>query len=765
MPIIDDFQVRMNTALGVLGDVKSLSRTFLTDPSALRELANQELEQNLTYDSMAKMPGFRNVLANLHADEFHPDPEDRDAKGRQNRFNSNHLRKLSSGITLNATAAIMLAGQRVAEDGTQKNAGVDKDIEIAVLLHDMVGARAMDTEPHHSPSLNDLQRRVVDDEFIREKFGDNVLRHVKGINESLTALQQGTAEDVAPEYASAVAAISAARVREAAKIVSQHLVERLDAPIREAFLRENNLSGENPAQQLLEREFAKLQSVMQRSDIAAEVRAPIADVLMPAIEQYQADGNSEKLFGNPQQGNGTAYGAFNAALPINRYKTVEKRDGEFVDYTDLDVYKMLLFQTRYHQDTLRKDGSTIFSHVLDTVNIGSNALGGNLRNLVTLVLGLHDALEDGGREVAGFDLDASKLAKDFGTRMALLVAEMTDGYGKKDYTKRALKAYNEGGRRHDFVESKLREFEQIGAVQLGDIGDEYITHYLQSTPFNLATAGAKIADVASTARKSLEHPEVNQAQWRNSGARSAWLGQSKGYVDELYQAIADRVEAFMKDPHEHTVLPSGHNEMELNLGLLNFLSATKQTLDQYTLQNLTIIADEFGLDGKGRETLRDKFTDTRRVSDEQFTQYLAENLKLEDGAQSLHPISDATCDQKTGVNMTTLHHKDSKPGMIQPQYEVLLSLRHQFSQREMSRKALHATLDNTAVTNSEPLREALERTTQAPDWRAVDHEVVSRYDEAMDIDKPRRSRVDLGTHTLLAAAGHDPSASASFASL
>lgn len=734
MPIISSDDLRLHKALGLLGDVKTTSKTFLSDPVVTRGLADQEKEQSLSYDQMAKHPVYSQVLKHLHDEEYHPSPDERDGKGRQVRINTNRFRKLSSGIVINSTAAVMLAGARVDET----KHGFDRNLEIAALIYDLQGEKTRGGRDHIVPALLEKDKTLIDDDYIRTEFGTNVLAHVKGINTALAQLEAGQVEEIPQEYASVAAAISAARVREAMKIVGTDLVDRLPGEAKEAFIRENRLAGnENAAKTLLDREYGKLQKILTHSAIHEAVRTPIETTLVPAMEEYQRSGNTRIFYGKPVPApegeskpveNIRAYADFNRVMPIMNYRTDEKKR----DYTDLDVYKMMLLQTRYHQDCTRKDGSSIFSHVLDTIGVGTRSLGESLRNTVVLVLGLHDWLEDGGAQVAGFDAGIPDLDKIYGNKMFKLIGEMTDEYSKDVYKERARLTKEESTSAHLFVEDLLRE-EGAGSVaealhtqQMAEgfvppSHEDQLKAHLKKG-FSLTTGGPKLADVVSTARKILEEPQTNEGQWKYSGARIGWLENNKGYGNMLYHDIAKDVLAFfMRSDYKEKILSSGHKEEDLNIALLKFLSVTKQTLDAYTLQNLVVLADEFGLDAKGREGLRDAFLNMN-LRQSEFKEYLDQVLvKLEDHVPA---------------NLTTVNAQESTREHQVRRYDNLLSLRESFSEREMFRKALLAC-DNL---RNEPASDTILASMKQPDWKKLDREVVKQYDEKLGITKERFSK-------------------------
>lgn len=722
MPVISREEANLNRALALLGDVKRYDRVFLEDPAAL-EVLKGEKEVSLSPERMAKNPLYANRDAkSKHADDERQDPDA--------RFNSNQLSKLSSGIVEYSTAAVMLAGTRVDVKTGKEKPGLDEELSVAVLVLGAMGRETRGGKGAALPSLLDEDKLLVDDTYVKTEFGERTLAHVKGIQSGLKQFNEtgGDLSGVPTEYASAVVSLQAARVREAAKNVSLDLISDLPNEVREAFIKENKLVSENPAKEMLDREYAKLEKAVGTGTIAPEVATPVQQILLPAVEAYQVSPETGKLllWGKPEENRGTAYGQFNIALPANQYKTDEDA------LSSLDTYKALLLITRYHQDALRKDGTSILSHVLDTEGFGSRTLDDNLRTRVSLVLLLHDLVEDGGKEVANKNADLKLIEKMFGPRTAISIAEMTDDISKNVYVLRAMAALTATPGQHNFAETlkdviKERNLmpgasEEAIETRAGDI--------LKGSAFTLTTSGPKLADVASTIQKNLEEPQENAGYWRGSGARIGWIvdSEKKGYVArELYASIALGVTAFMQNPMKEKfdqTLSSGHNAGELNVGLLNVLAAGKEALDKYTVQNLTILVDEFKFESpeqkeQVRKDLIGKFAD-KNVSQQEFTKFLDETLTQE--RLIANPM-----------DSSTLYKKGSTPENPERSYDNLLKLRDQYAQREVYRRGLEVYAD---LSVNRDIAGQIRATTKAPDLESKPYiDVVIHYDRQMGLER------------------------------
>ena len=739
MSVITETEAMLNRAIALVAQVMGKDRTFLSSPKALEVLTNGEREQAITYQSMQGDLAYSGILATpQHPDDFQIKADTKDDKGRPLRFNSNRLAKLSSGIVINATAATMLAGTRVDVETAASKQGLEEELAVATLLYNVIGRQKPGENVSALPALLDEDKIQIDEKYIVEKFGQKVLGHIKGIRTAIDKLDGGKdLADVQHEYASAATAIQAVRVREAAKIVSVDLIERLHPEAKTAFLTENNLGPTNPAKELLDRETTKLKKALSTGNIAAEIRKPVEKTLVPAIEAYQINPQIEKqkLWGRPEEGRGTAYAHFNLGLPINQYKTDEDR------LNALDIYKALLLIARYHQDEIRKDGSSILSHVMDVEGFGSRTLDDNLRTRVSLVLLMHDLVEDGGRDVGNKDANLKKIEEIFGPKTALTIAEMTDDISKNVYVLRAIAANKATPGEHSFSEQLAGVIEQQGLTSNLSQAElnERISRILASSGFSLTTAGPKLADVVSTIQKNLEEPQQNLGYWQGSGARIGWIveDKSKGYVaKELYASVATDTLAFFAssspDKYGRTLI-SGHNAGELNEGLLTVLQHSKESFDKYTIQNLTILADEFKLKEAQRQELVTKFIDKTDGAEQRLKEFLDTNLLAEN-------LVDGPKD------MTTLNKRT--PQGPERSYDNLMKLREQFLMRETYRESLLAL---AGLSENQRAAEKIRGTMAEPDFTSKSYlDVVVHYDRQMD-KEPRltpETVVSIGKNTV-----------------
>lgn len=712
--VISHVEAKLNKALGLVGDVMRYDRVFVRDPSVLNVL-RAEKEQSLSAERLATNPAYATRDHQFrHADDY-------EVKTGE-RFNSNRISRLSSGIVIYSTAAVMLAGTQVdTPNGTgPREAPLDEELPVAVLLAGVMGRETRGGRGVDLPVLLDEDKTLIDESYIRAEFGETMLAHVKGIQDAMQRLNDaGNLTGVPKEYASAAFSVQAARLREAAKVVSLDHITDLPEGVRTAFKNDNNLTSSDPERELLEREYDKLSRAKETGDIHRSVGDVTDRVLMHAVEIYQGAPAQHKgnLWGDINARRGWAYGEFNSRLPINQHKTDENALGI------LDTYKALLLVTRYHQDALRKDGTSILSHVLDTVGFGSRTLDDNLRTRVTLVLMLHDLIEDGGRDVANKDASLRMLSEMFGGSVAFNISEMSDNISKDVYVLRALQAVMAAPGQHQFTEvmaDAVRSQDLMPGATDAEIEDR-LKLALKASAFTLTTSGPKLADVVSTIQKNLEEPQENAGYWRGSGARIGWIvdDKSKGYVArELYSMIATGAITFFAAGTQekfNQTLRSGHNAGELNAGLLNVLGAAKDSLDKYMVQNLTILADEFGLDEPQRKELVRKFTD-KSATRQELAEYF--DRTFTEGRLVAKPM-----------DSSTIYKKGSTPENAERSYENLFKLRGQFEQREALREMLRAS---AGLPANHSLRDHILATTSAPDFESKRfQDVVVHYDRQM----------------------------------
>lgn len=701
-------EMLLNRAMALMGDVHAYERAFLSKSPEAQELLKGQQEQGLNYKQIQENRFFSRSLLpeNAHPDDAAVNPDATDSKGRPQRFNTNMISKLSNNAVIGTRALVMLAGTDLdgTGDPSPEGSGVSKDVMIAAAIFDSVGKRTRlrsDLERSDLPPLDPKQFVTVDEAYIRQQFGDAVWQNVEGIRRGLKQLEQAMPFDppLTPDQANAIAAISAARVSEAAKVVSLRLYHRLPDEAQEAFRKENKLEGvSDPESVLLQAELGKLNRILVSQKLDASITVPIKEVLVPSVTDYlEGKADRESLWGKEDDGRGCAYGAFNRAQKI--YLHVP--DPENMGFHD--VVKAMLFIARHQQDSTRKDGTGILTHSLTVAGHGTRSLDDQHRAKVTIVELLHDWVEDGGKEVANKNANLQAILEEFGLETALLVAEMTDENSESHYKRRAEDARNGETRKHTFVEQVIASYkEQAGITgsrmpRISDDRFEELTQkYLEETPFSLTTAGPKLMDVLETALKNVEEPQANAGYWKNSGIRIGWFVNSKGYVTrDLYSMVTENMSIFFDKNDDNKFdaerkTPSGHNEGELQRGLLNVMAITKKGFDQFTLQNLVILADEFGLDANQQRQFVQAFVNR----DVDLKTYMDGNLL----DKNFMPKK---------LDQSTLYAKDAQPGDPR-NYENILAMRKLFLDRETQRDII---LVSAKLSANAPAREEIERTT------------------------------------------------------
>ncbi|NDF13136.1 MAG: hypothetical protein EB060_10040 [Proteobacteria bacterium] len=732
--MLSNSSVLLNNALTLLSATTAYGRAFIRDEQVLKELRG-EREATITHADLlpskdretqkerpARKAQFSAILEHRHPDEYKPKP----GEGRAaEKFNTNRICKFTPETCVHVSAGAILAGTRVGEDGREKE-GLPDSVLIASLIYDTVGRESMlSKHPGQHRALLLEDRLTVTNEYIRTEYGDEVADHVVSIRDAVHRMDTGAdLKGVEQPYLDVLASIAAVRVKEAAKVVSTNLIDRLSPKAREGMLRDNGLEDvPEPARALMENQVQKLKAVLEAGTVSPEIAGPVEKVLIPAVEGY-LDGSIEKsqLWGRPDNGNGKAYSNFNTSLPIESHVSASNLGELGV----IDIFKAAHFTSRFFQSGVRKDGSSIMSHSLDTHAFGSEPLQDQLRTIVSLVLIMHDLVEDGGKEVANFNFSIRDVERIFGVGVANRIGEMTDarvGHDSADevYRKQTIATlltatgndFTFGEDSDGRIAAMIEEMTAITDMtdsQMGDAALVDLKRLLVSIGFNLTTAGPKLADVCATMLKLLEEPQEMEGFWRNSGARIGWVTNNKDYVAEGLTAwISAGVMSFLSDENEgkfNEKEPSGHTKGGLRPSLLCFLSLTYQYMDMYTLQNLNILADEFGLEKDDRAELIKRFTNPEVTKDD-LTTYLDDTLTDERIKRQI------TAGKVRSLNASTVFTKDSTPENPERSYTNLMALRDQLQLRQKYRE-IYLNLAETPV--NAPVAELIRERMRVPDY-------------------------------------------------
>lgn len=530
-------------------------------------------------------------------------------------INSNWLPKLEPVLNECVLAGVLLFGARLFGRGTpDREAGagfseIDNDLIIACLIYHTFGGR--DTCTAYLPA----RHRPIDEEYLAEEFGEGVLQRVWELREQLALFEMALAKpDVGmplfpPEYANAIAAVSAARLRLTARAAGDGIFALLDQEMHEELRARGIEPGQAdsvfPERPYLERDFLTAKAAIALPGVdETTIREPVRDVLLRGVEHVLYHGTpARELVGKY----GSAVRNFHCSLPLwDHYssiirRTIQTRSGDLVELTGPfalgTLYMTSLEVTRYLHNVRRKGGGTGAGHSFLVSARVERLLGKHISVPVVAGSDCHDVVEDGSFASTGYDEDLELFASRFGAPLAALVAEVTDSFTKEDGPLKAGATL-----RHP----SLVPMEQ--AYNFGQLAELRSRATDPDMPFTLQGIIMKIADFGITQEEGLHFPDLMTGPWRNSGARFTWDHYSKG---RIVRPLLDRlrVEILLSRTDPFYSARIGSLPPYLVERLRYVLSWSFSGADLYLAQNLTILADEYGLGDAERHRLLAFFLD------------------------------------------------------------------------------------------------------------------------------------------------------------
>lgn len=537
-------------------------------------------------------------------------------------INSNIVPMLSPALRQHLVAGNLLTGANLDEQGNllpEEQRPFSVNLIAAAMISDVYG------EQDAYSSLDDSKTQTIDDDYIRTNFNEDVLQHVHAIRLAQErferSLQKGidpATLDIPAEYQSVLAAKYAIRMQEAAKAASYGLLSAV-SPLQRQELTDKGFPprpSRETEKEILRAELARAQAAANLPGVSRAIAWPLKATLLPAADDALGFDHPESWHELVGIG-GRAFEALRLAMPINRFAAEKKGpDGQPVFENNLYAVSRGVHEiANYHAHTRRKGRTSILQHVCLTLDNGSKALGGELRPVVAVPLLMHDLPEDGGLEVAGLNHSVSKVSRHFGQIVAQVVADLTDndrighkaGFLKAEFTAASAPSSL----------THARTFEDRSDIprSLGETET--------SRAYSLTSAGPKIADLDASMTELIREPQASIGGYLSgSGMRIGWIVGNKGFVET--NLVGRYVAGFVKDydsklslPENQNaesqrairdeILPSGHRQEDLAEGLRVFVANHLDTADQFAVQNLTILAYEFGLDEMQRMELVDDF--------------------------------------------------------------------------------------------------------------------------------------------------------------
>lgn len=251
--------------------------------------------------------------------------------------------------------------------------------------------------------------------------------------------------------------------------------------------------------------------------------------------------------------------------------------------------------TRYLHNVRRKGYGTGAGHSFLVSSRAESFLPGYRSVPILAGSDCHDLVEDGGLAVTGYDQSLELFAATFGAPLAALVAEVTDSLTKSDGVTKAA--------------AFLDQPSLVLPDELYNVGqyDELRTVATDPrVPFTLAGAVIKLADMGTTHEEGLLDPDLMIGIWQHSGARVYWdLHAKGGIVRPLWERLATEIRLSEADPFYHR-RPGALPAVTIQR-LKSLVGWSLAMADLYAVQNLAILAREYGLPDDARQALIGQF--------------------------------------------------------------------------------------------------------------------------------------------------------------
>lgn len=541
----------------------------------------------------------------------HPSLAGLGAGAPDERLNTNRLPKLEPLINAYVLAGAILYGTRLYGAGTaDEGLGVrcremENELIIAAMVHATLG------QPDRFSALLPAERRTVDEDRIAELFGADVLRHLVELRRHLAAFDDaqavapGTDLAIPPPYANAIAALKASLLRLTARAAGDGIFRLLDEAKR-AELEERGVAVGAPGDAFpewpyLASDYATACAAVALPGVdAATIRTPVEGQLLRnvgyVLDRAVPPGHLVGRYG-------AALHQFHTVLPIlYRYSPVNRRlasgEGEGEASREVEgpyalgtLHLTGLEVTRYLNNVRRKGYGTGAGHSFVVSSRAEFVLRGHRSVPILAGCDCHDVIEDGGLSVTGYDHSLELFAARFGAPLAALVAEVTDSITKADGPAKAATFLDQPTLVLPDELYNVGQFEELRAVATDP-----------AVPFTLAGAVMKLADTGTTQAEGLRDPDLMVGVWRHSGARVFWDQTVRGsIVRPLWERLAAELRLSQADPFYHR--RSGTLPAFTLQRLRELLTWSFEHADLYAVQNLALLAREYGLDPDGRQAL------------------------------------------------------------------------------------------------------------------------------------------------------------------
>jgi len=602
--------VKLVRAYGVLAGTSDMERVIVGTLS--REWIAKEVEHLVPLSSLPRQlfrtPRGRDLLAaelypdqDIDPDTIEPECLDISTVGRRKLINTNRLPKLEPTIHGSVLAANMLLGVRLYGCHGKGMKSITHDIIVAAMLQEAYG------KAYCYSAFSSQDKELVDDTYLRTWFGEEVTTLVLELNDYLKRLEKALQNDQpAPEpanaeLATAAAAVCASRLRLTARAAGDKVISFMDeAQRRQLSDLGVQCSSDFPELPFLEHDYKLTSLAFSLTGVDHyALREPLRNTLMMAVRDVLDDHTKrERLSGR----RGKAVHEVHINLPVMEYFVVAEAPNsiEAVHIASLEMMRSL-------ERGRRKSLSTMAAHAFRISAIAERVLGRALEPLIVTVAMLHDVVEDGSSRVTGYGHSLRKIQFRFGGPIAAMVSELTDS------------AVQSAGASKANLTLKLPHLLLPQAqYNVGRFTDMTVKATEAEQPYTLAGIVIKLLDTVVSLEEGIRDPELMFGHWRHSGARIYWAERDRGdIVQPLLQRLVMEITDSMDDP-KYAHRPHHVNAVRLQAGAA-IVETVLMYQDMYAVQNLAILAYEYGLDEVQRSTLISLFND-KNVDDNQFSE-------------------------------------------------------------------------------------------------------------------------------------------------
>lgn len=586
--------------------------------------------------------------------------------GCDKQVNSNCLPKLEPAIAADVLLGVMLLGVKKYGNRRRGSMKLDHNVIVAAMIRDTLGK--VDRYSAVLPG----KYRTVDMAALEDLFGGEIVDHVRALRTHHDAFLQALADDrtdslaLPRPYGTVIAAIHASRLRLVARAAGDNILANLsDDKKHELRSAGIDVDGDFPERSILAAHYQQTRAALVLDGVEYGALAePLEQTLMIAVADALDDSSKRRrLVGR----RGKAVYDVHNSLPL-----VELFDAADNHNSLETVHLAALEMMQYLEKGRRKSACTMLGHSLRIASVAQHLLGPAMEPSYATIAILHDVVEDGSRHVAGYDQSLGNIKRRFGGPLAAVVSELTDAESSLDAHKKAEATLN---------------CETLILAQQQYTCDRFTEMTLQPTathePYTLGGIVTKIIDTAISEEEGIRDPDIMSGWWRHSGVRIYWAYHVRGrVVRPLLMKLSAEIECFLRDP--------AASDLSATLidGLRRVVSFSIESSDHYAVQNLAILADEYGLSRDEREQLIEMFFDDD-IDQQTFTRRIVVDLLCEERLR--HSIEQGIVPAESYVTLYTKY-----PGRVpQPDHSTFVMYRNAALQRRKiaDRLALPASND------------------------------------------------------------------------